>query len=117
VLLTATTSWKDGVAVVYLNGDMFFGAESASLCILVKDLLKKSDKIVIDLGNLTHIDSGGVGALVSAQASARNAGCDIKLCNLGNHTKEVLQITKLATVFQIFDNTADAIRIFQKASR
>jgi len=116
VALNTITRWKDGVAVVYVSGAMFFGEESAALPILVKDLLNKSGKIVFDLGNLTHIDSGGVGALVAACASARKAGGDIKLANLGDHTREVLRITKLVTVFQIFDKTEDAVAFFNMAT-
>jgi anti-sigma B factor antagonist len=115
-VVNAITRWIEGVVVVYLSGAMFFGEEPESLRILVKDLLNKSGKIVFDLGNLTHIDSGGVGILVAAYASARKAGGNIKFANLGEHTREVLQITKLVTVFQIFDNTEDAIASFGMAT-
>lgn len=116
-MVNAITRRIEGVVVVELSGAMFFGEEPESLRILVKDLLNKSGKIVFDLGNLTHIDSGGVGILVAAYASARKAGRNIRFANLGEHTREVLQITKLATVFQIFDNAEDAIASFGMASR
>jgi anti-sigma B factor antagonist len=115
MVLNTTTSKIDGVIVVYLSGDIFFGEESASLRILVRNLLNKSRQIVLDLGNVTHIDSGSVGALVAVYASARKVGGDIKFANLGNHAKEVLQITKLVTVFEIFDKTEDAIASFNRA--
>jgi anti-anti-sigma factor len=115
--LTATTSRINGVIVVYLSGAILFGEESASLRILVKDLLNKSRQIVLDLGNVTHIDSGGVGALVAACASARGVGGDIKFANLGNHTKGVLQITKLVTVFEMFDKTEGAVASFDRDGR
>jgi anti-sigma B factor antagonist len=116
VALNADTSWQDGVVVVHLSGDMFFGEESASLRNLVKELLEQSGKIVFDLGNVTHIDSGGVGTLVSAYASARRFGGDIKFANPGEHAKEVLRITKLVKVFKIFESTEDAIASFNQAS-
>ena len=116
MVLNTTTSRIDGVIVVYLSGAIFFGEESASLRILVKDLLNKSRQIVFDLGNVTHIDSGGLGTLVAVYASARKAGGDIKFANLGNRTKEVLQITKLVTVFEIFGKTEDAIASFNRAA-
>jgi len=106
----------DGVIVVYLTGAILFGEESASLRMLAKDLLNRSRQIVLDLGNVTHIDSGGVGTLVAMCASARNVGGDIKFANLGNHTKEVLQITKLVTVFEIFDKTEDAVASFNRTT-
>ena len=116
MVLNTTISRIDGVIVVYLSGAIFFGEESASLRILVKDLLNKSRQIVFDLGNVTHIDSGGLGTLVAVYASARKAGGDIKFANLGNRTKEVLQITKLVTVFEIFGKTEDAIASFNRAA-
>jgi anti-sigma B factor antagonist len=116
MVFNTTTSSIDGVIVVYLSGDIFFGEESASLRILVKNLLNKSRQIVFDLGKVTHIDSGSVGTLVAVYASARKVGGDIKFANLGNHAKEVLQITKLVTVFEIFEKTEDAIASFNTAT-
>ena len=116
MVLDTTISKIDGVIVVYLSGDILFGDESASLRILVKDLLNKSRQIVFDLGNVTYIDSGGVGTLVVVHASARKVGGDIKFANLRNHTREVLQITKLVTVFEIFGKTEDAVASFKSAA-
>jgi hypothetical protein len=73
-------------------GAILFGEESVSLRIRVNDLLGKSPKFVLDLGGVTRIDSGGLGTLVALLTSARKVGGDIKLANLGNHAKEVLQI-------------------------
>ena len=72
--LDTTISKIDGVIVVYLSGDILFGDESASLRILVRDLLNKSRQIVLDLGSVTHFDSGSVGTLVAVCASARKVG-------------------------------------------
>jgi anti-sigma B factor antagonist len=114
--LKTTNSRIDGVIVVRLSGAIFFGEESTSLRILVKDLLNKSRQIVLDLGDVTHIDSGGLGTLVSLYASARKVGGDIKLADLGNHAKELLQITRLVTLFEIFDKAEDAIASFKRAA-
>ena len=116
MVLNTTVSKIDGVIVVYLSGDILFGDESASLRILVKDLLDKSHQIVLDLGNVTHMDSGNVGTLVAVHASARKVGGDIKFANLGNHTMEVLQITKLVRVFEIFERAEDAAASFNRAA-
>jgi anti-anti-sigma factor len=113
MVLSFITSRIAGVIVVYLSGAILFGEESASLLILVKNLLNNSHQIVLDLGNVTHFDSGSVGTLVAVCASARKVGGDIKFANLGNHTKEVLQITKFLTVFEIFGKTEDAIASFK----
>jgi anti-sigma B factor antagonist len=114
VVLNTTTSRKNGVIVVYLSGGIFFGEESACLRTLVKDLLNESHLIVFDLGDVTRLDSGGVGTLVAVYTSARKVGGDIKFANLGNHTKEVFHTTNLTTVFEIFGKTEDAIASFNR---
>jgi anti-sigma B factor antagonist len=111
--LNITSRTIDEVIVVRLRGAILFGEESVSLRIRVNDLLGKSPRIVLDLGDVTRIDSGGLGTLVALYASARKVGGDIKLANLGNHVKEVLQITRLVTVFEIFGKTEDAITSFK----
>ena len=114
--LSITNNRIDGVIVVHLSGAVFFDEESTSLRVRVKDLLDKSRQIVLDLGNVTRIDSSGLGTLVALHASARRIGGDIKLVNLGNHVKEALQITRLVTVFEVFDKAEDAIASFNKAA-
>ncbi len=113
--LKANTISIDGIIVVYLSGAILFGEESASLRTRVKDLLNKSRHIVLDLGEVTHIDSGGLGTLVALFVSARKVGGNIKLANLGSRPSEVLKITKLVTVFEVFDKTEDAIASFNRA--
>jgi anti-sigma B factor antagonist len=114
--LNTTTSRADGVIVVYLRGVIYFGEESVSLLHLAKDLLNKSNHIVLDLGEVTQIDGGGLGTLVSLYASARKVGGNIKLANLGSHAHELLQITKLVTVFEVFDKAEEAIASFNRAA-
>jgi anti-sigma B factor antagonist len=114
--LSITNSRIDGVIVVHLSGAIFFDEESTFLRVQVKDLLDKSRQIVLDLGNVTRIDSSGLGTLVALYASARKVGGDIKLANLGNHIKEALRITRLVTVFDIFDRTEDAVASFNRAT-
>ncbi len=85
--LSITTSKIDEVIVVRLSGVIYFGEESRSLRLRVKDLLDHSRQIVLDLALVTRIDSGGLGTLVALYASARKIGADIKLANLGSHAK------------------------------
>ena len=113
--LNITSRTIDEVIVVRLRGAILFGEESVSLRKRVNDLVGKSSQIVLDLGDVTRIDSGGLGTLVALYTSARKVGGDIKLANLGNHAKEVLQFTRLATVFEIFGKTEDAITSFKLA--
>jgi anti-sigma B factor antagonist len=114
--LKAIIRKMDGATVVYLSGVIFFGEESVYLRTLVKDLLNESREIVFDLGNITRIDSGGLGTLVGLYASARKLGGDIKLASLRGHANEVLHITKLVTVFEIFDRPEDAAASFRRAT-
>ncbi len=114
--LKANTVSIDGLIVVYLSGAILFREGSASLHMFVKDLLNKSRHLVLDLGEVTHIDSGGLGTLVALYVSARRFGGNIKLANLGSHANEVLKITKLVTVFEVFDQAEDAIASFNRAT-
>jgi anti-sigma B factor antagonist len=114
--LNITNNSIDGVSVVHLTGTIFFDEDSISLRVHVNDLLGKSRQIVLDLENVTRIDSSGLGTLVAFYASVRKIGDDTRLANLGNHIKEALRITGLATVFEIFDRTEDAVASFNKAT-
>ena len=114
--LNATTSKIDAVNVVYLRGVLTFGEESASLRTLVKGLLNQSTLIVLDLGDVTYIDSGGLGTLVALYASARKIGGDIRLARVGRRANEVLTITKLITLFEVFDKTETAVASFKRAA-
>jgi anti-sigma B factor antagonist len=114
--LSITNNRMDGVTVVHLSGAIFFDEDSTSLRVHVKELLGKSRQIVLDLENVTRIDSSGLGTLVALHVSARKVGGNIKLANLGNHIKEALRITRLVTVFDIFDKTEDAVASFNRAT-
>jgi anti-sigma B factor antagonist len=114
--LNITHNSIDGVSVVHLSGAIFFNEESTLLRVHVKDLFGNSRQIVLDLGNVTRIDSSGLGTLVALYVSARKVGGDIKLANLGNHIKEALRITRLVAVFDIFDKTEDAVAFFHRAA-
>jgi anti-sigma B factor antagonist len=115
VALSIANNRMDGVTVVHLTGSIFFDEDSISLRVHVKDLLEESLQIVLDLQNVTRIDSSGLGALVALYVSARKIDGNIKLANLGNHIREALRITRLVTVFEIFDNTEDAVASFTRA--
>ena len=114
--LSISSSKAYEVIVVHLSGVIYFGEESALLRLRVKDLLASSRQIVLDLAGVTHIDSGGLGTLVALHTSARKSGGEIKLANLSNHPKEVLQITRLVTIFEIFDRVEDATASFKRAA-
>ena len=111
--LKITERVVDGVAVEELEGRIVLGEESSALREKVKSLLAAGQKkIVLNMDNVTYIDSSGLGALVASHTSARTQGATLKLSNLGSKFQEILQITKLLTVFEVYDSEAAAISSF-----
>ncbi len=105
----------NGVTVVDIEGRIVLGEESNSFRERVKGLLAGGKKkIVLNLANVTYIDSAGLGTLVATFHSARSQGGTLKLANLGSKFKEVLQVTKLMTVFDVYDKEAAAVSSFAK---
>ncbi len=113
--LKMTDHVMDGVAVVAMEGRIVLGEESTALREKVKSLLASGEKkIILNMYNVTYIDSSGLGALVAAHTSARSQGASLKLCNLGAKFQEILQVTKLVTVFEVFPTELAAITSFSK---
>ena len=106
----------DGIIIVDCAGRLVFGEESGALRDLVKGLLKDNKNVVINLADVNYIDSGGLGTLVGLFTSARAAGGVIKLANLTHRVGELLQVTKLLTVFEVFDGDDKAVRSFRKTT-
>jgi anti-sigma B factor antagonist len=105
----------DGVTVLALNGRVVLGEESSTLREKVKDLLAAGKKkIVLNMDKLDYIDSSGVGMLVAVFHTAKSRGASLVLCQLGSHFQEMLQITKLLTVFDTYRTEADALRSLAK---
>ena len=115
--LKISTREQEGVTIMSCNGRIVFGDESGALRDAIKGLIAEGkSNLVINLGGVSYIDSGGLGTLVSLYTSARNAGGDIKLANLTQRVGDLLQITKLLTVFEVHEGEANAIAAFQKAT-
>jgi anti-sigma B factor antagonist len=113
--LKITNREVDGVAVLALDGRIVLGEETLTLREKVKGLLAAGKKqLVLDLKNVTFIDSSGLGTLVAVHSSAKSGGASLRLCNLGSRSNELLQITKLYTVFEVSDTEADAVRALAK---
>jgi len=103
----------DGVSVVGLNGRIVLGEESVAMREAVKNLMAAGKKkVVLNMSNVTYIDSAGLGMLVAAHISAHNQGASIRLCALGSKFHEVLQLTRLLTVFDVYDTQVAAIGSF-----
>ena len=113
--MKATNRQVDGVAVVDMSGRITLGEGSVVLRDTIRDLIGKgSKKILLNLGDVTYIDSSGIGELVSAFTAVRREGGELKLLNLTKKVHDLLQITKLYTVFDIKDDEATAIKAFDK---
>jgi anti-sigma B factor antagonist len=114
--LKLTTRTQDGILIVDCIGRIVFGEESSRLRETIKKSLAETNRIVLNLGEVSYIDSGGLGTLVGLRTSALNAGGTIKLTNLTKRVGDLLQVTKLLTVFDVYDSEAEAIESFRKAA-
>ena len=113
--IKAVTRQVNDVTIVDVSGQIKLGDGSAELRDTVKDLLSKGHKkILINLAEVNYIDSAGIGELISAYTSARNQGAELKLLHLTKKVHDVLQITKLYTVFDVKDDEHDALAAFAK---
>jgi len=115
VALKMTSREVDGVTVVAMDGRIVLGEESNALREKAKALVAEGKKkVVLNMDNVTFIDSAGLGTLVAAHHSAKNQGASLRLCHLGSKFQEVLQITKLMTIFDVYNTEAEAVASFSK---
>ena len=102
-----------GVTIVDLSGKITLGEGGVTLREEVRKLLAEGKKkIALNLAEVNYIDSGGLGTLVSLYTSARNAGGAVKLASLSQRVGDLLQVTKLLTIFEVFDSEEEAARSF-----
>ena len=114
--LKITSRTVDGILVLQCNGRVVFGDESSLLRDTVKGALPNNKKIVLNLGEVSYIDSGGLGTLVALHTTACNAGATIKLANLTKRVGDLLQVTKLLTVFDVRESEYDALESFRQVA-
>jgi anti-sigma B factor antagonist len=113
--MKASSRRVDGVTILDLSGRITLGEGSVVLRDQIRDLLGKGEKkLLLNLGDVTYIDSSGIGELVSAFTTVRNQGGELKLLNLTKKVHDLLQITKLYTVFDVKDDEASAVKAFGK---
>ncbi|MFZ3212614.1 MAG: STAS domain-containing protein [Terriglobales bacterium] len=110
---TSTRSLGD-VVIIDCYGRIVMGEETALLRNQVKDLLSESRQIVLNLADISYIDSSGLGTLVGLYTSARSVGGEIKLASLTSRVKDVLQITKLGSIFEFYDTAEEAASTFNR---
>jgi len=101
------------VTVIDATGRITLGEGASTFRDTVRDLAAKGDKkILLNLSDVTYIDSSGIGELVSGFTTVTNHGGVLKLLGLSKRVKDLLQITKLYTVFEVFDDESSAVRSF-----
>ena len=111
--LKFNTRQVDGVTILDLSGRITLGEGSVTVRDAVKDALSKGSKsILLNLAKVDYIDSSGLGELVGAYTTVKNQGGELKLLHLTTKVHDLLQITKLYTVFDIKDDEASAISSF-----
>lgn len=113
-VLYATIREVDAIVIVDLSGRISLGEGSALLRKTIRDLLDNGrSKILLNLGDVTYIDSSGIGELVSGFTAVRSREGELKLLNLTKKVHDLLQITKLFTVFDVHSDEGTAVRSFR----
>jgi anti-sigma B factor antagonist len=104
----------DGVMMVDLRGRITLGPETEALRTKLKELLNAGQRhIILNLGEVTYLDSVGLSTLVAGYTSARNVGGNLKLLHLPRGVQQLLQITRLSTVFEIYEDLGAAVESFK----
>jgi anti-sigma B factor antagonist len=114
VKLQGTCRQVADVAIVDFSGKITLGESSATLRRTIQELVGNGHrKILINLGDVDYIDSSGIGELVSAYSSVRGASGELKLLNLTRRVHDILQITRLYTIFDVQSDESAALRSFR----
>lgn len=110
---TAKTRKVGNVTIVDLDGRITLGESTGALRDELRSLLAAGSKnIVLNMQNVSYVDSAGLGELVGAYTTATNQGGSVKLLNLQGKMKDLMQITKLHTIFSVFDDEKAAVASF-----
>jgi anti-anti-sigma factor len=108
-----STRTRDDVTIIDLKGKITIGAGDLELRNAVTQAVNDgAKKLLINLSDVTTIDSSGVGELVSSYTTAKNRGVQLKLVNLPAKVQDVLTVTQLITVFDVYDTEDEAVRSF-----
>lgn len=114
--LKITSRTVDGILAMELSGRIVFGEESSLLREEIKKAIEKNKRIVLNLAEVNYIDSGGLGTLVALHTTAHNVGASIKLAGLTKRVGDLLQVTKLLTVFDVHETEYKALESFRNAA-
>jgi anti-sigma B factor antagonist len=111
--LTATTRKSGAVTIIDLSGRITLGESTGTLRETVRKALDEGARnLVLNMGNVSYVDSAGLGELVGSYTSVNHAGGRLKLLNLQAKMKDLMQVTKLHTVFEVYENEAECAKSF-----
>jgi anti-sigma B factor antagonist len=111
--MKANTRNVDGVAIIKLDGKITIGAGDQQLRDVIANALSSGQtNILLDLSGVTTIDSSGIGELVGSYTTVTNRGGKLKLLHLPAKLNELLHVTQLITVFEVYENEQDALKSF-----
>ena len=117
VSMKAIVRQIDSVTIVDVSGRITLGEGCTQLRELIREQLAKGNKnVLLNLGDVIYIDSSGIGELVSSYTAVSNQGGNLKLLNLTKKVQDLLQITKLYTIFDVHDDEAKAITSFSASA-
>jgi anti-anti-sigma factor len=111
--MKVTTHSSDGVEVIKLEGKITIGAGDSQLREAITNTLNQGkNKILLDMGGVTTIDSSGIGELVGSYTTVTNRGGKLKLLHLPAKVNDLLHVTQLITVFEVHENEQEAVKSF-----
>ena len=112
--IQASTRLVEGVVIVDISGQLRLGEGTGRLREIVQQLMREGyRKMLLNLGGVVHIDSSGIGELMSIYTSLRNQGGELKLMSLTKNVRNLLQVTRLYTVFDVHEDQTRALQSFQ----
>jgi anti-sigma B factor antagonist len=114
MMIQTSTRVVGGIAIVDISGQLRLGEGTGKLREVVQQLVRDGyHNILLNLGGVIHIDSSGIGELMSNYTTLRNQGGELKLMNLSKNVRNLLHVTRLYTIFDVHDDQATALQAFQ----
>ncbi|MBD3235222.1 MAG: anti-sigma factor antagonist [Candidatus Eisenbacteria bacterium] len=111
--MNTSTRMVGDVAVVSLSGKLMGGPDADALRDIIKETLEKgTDKILMDIGGVSWVNSTGLGILIASHVTVTNAGGQLKLCRVNNRITQLFMVTQLQSVFETFDSEEEALKSF-----
>ena len=116
--LRVTQRQADGITILDFNGRIVLGKETALMRDTILDLIGRGKRgIVLNLGNVPYVDTSGISEMLSAAQAIRREGGDLKLLKLTRRVRDMVEVVRLGTIFELFDDENAAIKSFTREQR